>query len=57
MNAICAHCGEPIHGHPATRWRGGPTQYFHHEDGSPDCYHLATVYKHPTPCPCLQEMP
>lgn len=50
MKHICAHCLDPIEKFPAKRWRGGPVEYFHHEDGRPDCYHLATVYGHPTPC-------
>jgi hypothetical protein len=50
---LCVHCQLPLVG-----WAGVPAGPVCHPSGIPgerssmDCYHLVTVYKHPTPCNC-----
>ena len=47
----CAHCGQPMRGFGYLGRAGEPDRFLCHPDTGPDCYHLVTVYDHPTPCP------
>jgi hypothetical protein len=42
---LCGHCGQPVQGYG---YAGG--QALCHPHQGLDCYHLVTLYRHPTPC-------
>lgn len=43
----CVHCRRPADGYASSE-----AGRLCHPDNGLDCYHLVTVYKHPTPCVC-----